>query len=61
MARKVTYDQIHFDVMVCHDISEEQRIEILLFIREFKQKVSAIIKEEIPHELTETVTINVRS
>ena len=59
MARMITYDQLHIDVLVRHDLSEEQRRDVLLFLREFEQKVSTVIRDEIPEELSKQMSVKV--
>lgn len=52
MARMISYDQLVLDAEVRPDLTEPERREILIFLRQFKQDVVTVIEDGmIPERL----------
>lgn len=60
MARMITYDQIVLDAEVRPDLTEAERREVLIFLREFKQDVVTIIEDGmIPKALRDKIKFRI--
>lgn len=57
--RKITYDEIVLEVMARSDLTDEQRREVLLFLRDFRANVSSQLMASFPEEIRDMVTIHV--
>lgn len=58
--RAITYDEIQLEVLARHDLSEEDRVEVLKFIRDFKQQVrSDLLTKYIPERLRDKMEVKV--
>lgn len=57
MARMITYDEITLEVEARHDLSPEQRQEVLEFIRDFRAEVADDVMERIPEHMRSLINI----
>lgn len=58
--RKITYDEIQLEILARQDLSPEDRTEVLLFIRSFKQELSdRVVQEFIPKHLHSKLNVRV--
>lgn len=58
--RKITYDEIQLEIEARHDLSPEDRKEVLLFIRSFRQELSdRVVEEFIPKHLHAKLNVRV--
>ena len=58
--RKITYDEIQIEILARHDLTAEQRHEMLAFIRDFKQTViPELLEKSIPDHIKPMMTVKV--
>lgn len=51
MARMITYDEIALEILGRDDMNDKEREEALMFIRDFRLKISAQIVDSLPERL----------
>lgn len=51
MARMITYDEIVLEVLGRDDMTDKEREEALMFIRDYRLKISAHIVDSLPEHL----------
>jgi len=58
--RKITYDEIQIEILARQDLNAEQRHELLVFIRDFKQTViPELLEKSISDRIRPLMTIKV--
>jgi hypothetical protein len=57
--RTVTYDEIQMEILCMHNLTAQERHEMLAFIRDFKQSVSQEFMARVPERLRQKVEVRV--
>ena len=58
--RMITYDEIQLEVLACHDLTTEERKEVLEFIKDFKQSMRLNMEDTyIPPRLRKKISMKV--
>lgn len=58
--RAITFDEIHLEIMTSPNLSAEQRHELLIFIRDFRDTVAPqLLAKVMPEHMREWATIRV--
>jgi len=58
--RTITYDEIHMEILARHDLTAEQRHELLCFIRDFRDTVAPqLLAKAMPEHMRAWATVRV--
>ncbi len=58
--RTITYEEIQIEIMARHDLTSEQRHELLVFIRDFRDRVAPqLLAKAMPDHMRSWATIRV--
>lgn len=58
-AKKITYDEITVEIAALNNVTPEERTELLIFIRDFKQELSQSVIQSCPVHLRHLITASV--